>query len=352
VPAVEEEAAVGIDVEVAHAERLRDFIQRSAPVAQPGDDAIQVWIAAAVPAMRVWQADRERRLGVGTRRDLQRALATRCKRTVRIADLDVERRLAHPRVVVAYAREHVDVRGVTLDPLHRRVDAGAAVVEQVEMQRRDADQRHAAIEPAMDEEIARQRDHALRRTAGRGLAVVGAHDDLVDGVGVQRVGDVQAETREGAGVAADVHAVHPHVGNVADAVELQVMPRTGSNAHRLQAQAVPTLALRIVDIRRARQPVFAQMVPGVRQRDLGPVAIIQRRAGHARGIDRRPRVVEAPAVAQRDDRTGVLRVPWRRRGDEQQQGQQTLLHKRRQPMPYVRKCTLPNADPAFPQMAA
>ncbi len=74
----------------------------------------------------------------------------------------------------------------------------------------------------MHEEIAEQRNDVLGRGAGIALAIVGAHRDHVS-AGRQVIGDVEAEPAECALVLGHMTSVHPDIGDVADAVELQEM---------------------------------------------------------------------------------------------------------------------------------
>ena len=59
---VQEKPFVGIDPEEAHSERLRDAVNKLAPVANLDGDLVEVGIGAAVPEMRLGQLDRLHRV--------------------------------------------------------------------------------------------------------------------------------------------------------------------------------------------------------------------------------------------------------------------------------------------------
>ena len=178
------------------------------------------------------------------------------------------------------------------------------MIHQVDRRRIDLDQRHAAIQPAMDEEIAPQRDDMLGAAARLGLAVVRAHDDDIRLPRLQLVGYIEAKAREGALVLPDMLAVDPKVGDRTDAIELQDRPFPFGQGRLFEPQPVPARSLAHIGFPGALGRIIAHAVPAVRQADLLPLAVVESGTGNGLG---RIAELETPALVERANPASIAR---------------------------------------------
>ncbi len=136
------------------------------------------------------------------------------------------------------------------------------------------DQRDRPVEPAVDEEVARQRDDVLGRRARRRHAVVGLdHQHIV--AGLDRLGRVEAEALEGALVLAEILPVQPDIGDLADPVELHEIALAAWHGRDLEVLAIPADTLDAVGGGGTHDARIADMVPGIGNVDAGPGAVVE-----------------------------------------------------------------------------
>ena len=200
---------------------------------------------------------------------------------------------------VAKPRHHLDECGTLRDTLGKlgclRIYARPAHIEQVDTHLIRRDQRDPAIDAAVDEEIAGQRNDMFGRATHRRLGVVGFHRDDIRRPRFPLRGDIETEAAERALVLADMHAVDPDIGNRADCGEIEIVALVAGGWRGVIGQPIPAHALRVVCPRRALFGIFADAVPGMRDRDLLPAAVVEaRRSGTFSGLA----ILEAPALGE------------------------------------------------------
>ena len=303
--AVEEQPAFGIDPHLTDAERLLDPVEDAATGSdQLHRQAMEIGIGDAVPEVRVGHVERRRRRPVGSPCQRHRAALLGLHRAGRIDQADDRLDPCRTRGVVPRAPRHVDRRSPAGDRAGRRIDPATAVIEQVEMHVVGDDQADRPIQPAMDEEVARQRQHIGSRGTHIWRAVVDLNQQRVGRTRLQGRGGIEAEARKAARMAAQPFAVQPHLRRATGRVELKIGALAVEVARAGERQLVPADPLIVVERLRpvrvvAGLGVVTDAVPAVRDRNPRPVRRAGRRGLRALG--------EYPALAQHLRRADVLR---------------------------------------------
>lgn len=263
--AVEEEALVGVDADVAHAEGLGDAVFTHAD-----GEGVEEGVSHAVPAVGVGDGDGDAG-GVG-------ALGGEGLS----GDLD-----GHGLRLAGGVGEG-DVHGQlglgVGEALLADTYAGGTVVQRAHAHGVGHDELHAAIETAEDVEVAGQRDDVGGLGVGDADAELGG---LARGREVWR--ELIAESGVGAAVLAEPDVVELHVGDDPGPLEAE--------EDALALPLRPRLEVHLVDTQRARVRVGALGVggiPGVRQGDGLPVVLLE-------GVA----VAELPSLVQGDDVSGL-----------------------------------------------
>ncbi len=151
---IEEEALVRIEPEGPNAKRLDHAVDRTSAVAKLGDDLVEVGIGAAVPEVRRRHAQLLVEFAGRPRCEPRRRSRRGDRLARRIDDAGDQAQITRAGRLIAQPRVDRDLGGAVAYHHRTRIDARPAVIEQVDLGAVRLDKADAAIDAAIDEEVA------------------------------------------------------------------------------------------------------------------------------------------------------------------------------------------------------